>query len=100
MVAFIFLQEFLFFVLPLVNYQHIKNFIQRRLVHSPSSVCGSHRTSTDLHQCALCGEWPVNPQEIGCVHVFCYYCIQVSGNFSCPYCIQPNGTCPCSVSTC
>ncbi|XP_064611389.1 peroxisome biogenesis factor 2-like [Liolophura sinensis] len=84
--------EFLFFVLPLVNYQRIKNFLQRHVMHSPSRECGRHRTRTDLHQCAVCGEWPVNPQEIGCVHVFCYYCIQsnfkADNSFSCTSCGQ------------
>lgn len=37
-----------------------------------------NRSLTDLKECVMCGEWPFNPQEIGCKHVFCYYCIHVS----------------------
>jgi len=83
--------EFLFFVLPLINFQRIKNFVVRRLVPNSSSAGSkAERTAEDLRQCAVCEDWPFNPQEIGCRHVFCYYCIQsnllADQSYACPLC--------------
>ncbi|KAL3861572.1 hypothetical protein ACJMK2_007598 [Sinanodonta woodiana] len=88
--------EFLFFILPLINFQRLKNFVMRRLL--PKSLLsrglndGFQRTLTS---CAICGEWPINPREIGCRHVFCYFCIQSNFHadpaFTCPLCNQSVG---------
>lgn len=73
-------QEFLFFLLPLINFQRIKNSVKRWLGGQKLTSQGhlKSRTRADLMTCAVCEEWPVMPREIGCRHVFCYYCISVS----------------------
>ncbi|XP_046335775.2 peroxisome biogenesis factor 2-like [Haliotis rufescens] len=81
--------EFLFFALPLVNLQRIKNTVvrwtfPRRTTQHPLVERSRHH----LTSCGVCGEWPVDPQEIGCVHVFCYYCIHSN------YKADPGLTCP------
>ncbi|ESN91536.1 hypothetical protein HELRODRAFT_165589 [Helobdella robusta] len=42
--------------------------------------------------CPICNEWPFNPQQIGCGHVFCYYCIHSQykddSGLCCPLCFQ------------
>ncbi|RUS73556.1 hypothetical protein EGW08_018684, partial [Elysia chlorotica] len=93
--------EFLFFLLPLINFQRIKNSA-RRWLGSKVGAEGhaarghlKHRTRSDLMTCAVCDQWPVLPREIGCRHVFCYYCISANvaadPNFSCPQCEFPVG---------
>ncbi|XP_059145530.1 peroxisome biogenesis factor 2-like [Physella acuta] len=82
--------EFLFFLLPLINFQRIKNTVTRWVGVQRSNSQGHvrHRTNADLLSCAVCDQSPVMPREIGCRHVFCYYC--VAANFS----ADPNYTCP------
>ncbi|PIK36528.1 putative peroxisome biogenesis factor 2 [Apostichopus japonicus] len=71
--------EFLFFLLPFVNFQRLKNNIRRRILigQSPAAKGDAKRAQYLYEECAICGEWPTNPQEIGCQHIFCFYCIQV-----------------------
>ncbi|XP_060073760.1 peroxisome biogenesis factor 2-like [Ylistrum balloti] len=80
--------EFLFFVLPLINFQRLKNFVMRRVL--PVSKPSTDLTSRKLEKCAVCGDNPTNAREISCVHVFCYYCIEsnykADPGFSCPLC--------------
>ncbi|GFO34502.1 peroxisome biogenesis factor 2-like [Plakobranchus ocellatus] len=93
--------EFLFFLLPLINFQRIKNSVRRWLgprVNKEGSGSSGHlknRTRADLMACAVCEQWPILPREIGCRHVFCYYCISANvsadPNFCCPQCDQPVG---------
>jgi len=71
-------QEFLFFILPLVNFQRIKNYVIKKLVLTASKQKLSQDAPRDLTSCAICSNWPIRPQEIGCQHVFCYFCIQVN----------------------
>ncbi|CAN7985668.1 unnamed protein product [Ixodes hexagonus] len=89
------LAEFVGFLLPLVNIYPAKNFVNRKLLHRktvPTSPCD--RTPSDLARCAICAGVPTQPHEIGCRHVFCYYCVasQVTAdpNFSCPLCNCPS----------
>ncbi|XP_033119887.1 peroxisome biogenesis factor 2-like [Anneissia japonica] len=89
--------EFLFFILPLINYRRIQNFFRRKL-RSPSSPnqTRSSRPLKTYKECAICGEWPTMPREIGCLHVYCYYCIQsnmlADSSYSCPLCsYKPDG---------
>ncbi|KAL5014045.1 hypothetical protein ScPMuIL_008315 [Solemya velum] len=77
--------EVLFFILPLINFQRIKNFLSRNLFRRTTQIS---RSEERLISCAVCGGWPVNPQEIGCPHVFCYFCIK--SNYKC----DPRYTCP------
>ncbi|XP_070561539.1 peroxisome biogenesis factor 2-like [Ptychodera flava] len=86
--------EFLFFVLPLINFQKVKNFISRHLSRSirSSESHDNARTQRHYEECVICGEWPTAPHEIGCLHVFCYYCIQsnylADSSYTCPLCGQ------------
>ncbi|XP_062618690.1 peroxisome biogenesis factor 2-like [Saccostrea cucullata] len=79
--------EFLFFTLPLINFQRVKNFVRRHVLprHEDPAQDGLR-----VMECAVCEDVPTNPQEIGCPHLFCYYCIQsnfkADPNFSCPGC--------------
>lgn len=87
--------EFLFFLLPFVNFQRLKNNIRRKLLvgESPSAQGGVKRAQYLYEECAVCGGWPTNPQEIGCQHVFCFYCIQANikadSAYTCPLCGYP-----------
>lgn len=80
--------EFLFFILPLVNFQKIKNFMQKTFLPRKGGIVD--QSKRELTKCAICGEWPVNPQEIGCQHVYCYFCIKsnykADPGYSCPLC--------------
>nr|XP_006822978.1 PREDICTED: peroxisome biogenesis factor 2-like [Saccoglossus kowalevskii] len=83
--------EFLFFILPLINFQKIKNFISRRFAKSSSSGGDdTMRSAANYEECVVCGEWPTLPHHIGCQHVFCYYCIQsnylADASYTCPLC--------------
>ncbi|ELT87556.1 hypothetical protein CAPTEDRAFT_224482 [Capitella teleta] len=81
--------EFLFFILPLINFRRMKNFFSRHLsLRSPATK--EQRSERDFTECTVCGLWPFNPQQIGCKHIFCYYCIQsnyaADVRFTCPEC--------------
>ncbi|XP_023237689.1 peroxisome biogenesis factor 2-like [Centruroides sculpturatus] len=81
--------EFLSFVLPIINLKRLKNII-KRLTSSKTSFHASERTTKDFKQCAICEQWPTFPHDIGCKHVFCYYCIMSNimsdPNYQCPIC--------------
>eukprot|EP00057_Strongylocentrotus_purpuratus_P008796 XP_011663270.1 PREDICTED: peroxisome biogenesis factor 2 [Strongylocentrotus purpuratus] len=72
--------EFLFFLLPLVNIHRIRNVIRRRIAGVPAGRGTLQRSLAECKECAVCGEWPTCPQEMGCQHVFCYYCLKVKGS--------------------
>ncbi|XP_077509692.1 peroxisomal biogenesis factor 2 [Amblyomma americanum] len=87
--------EFIGFLLPVINMYPAKNFVSRKLLRRklrPTEP--SQRTPRDMAQCGICGASPTQPHEIGCKHVFCYYCIasQVTAdaNYSCPRCNCPS----------
>nr|XP_022342050.1 peroxisome biogenesis factor 2-like [Crassostrea virginica] len=79
--------EFLFFTLPLINFQRVKNFVRRHILPRQDD---SSQDGLRVMECAVCEDVPTNPQEIGCPHLFCYYCIQsnykADPRFSCPRC--------------
>ncbi|XP_035697510.1 peroxisome biogenesis factor 2-like [Branchiostoma floridae] len=86
--------EFLFFLLPLINIRRWKNVVTNQLLGSGRQDCDVNlRGPVELKECAVCGEWPTNPHDIGCQHVFCFYCIKANQladpGFSCPTCSQP-----------
>lgn len=87
--------EFIGFLLPLINVYPAKNFVNRRLLRRrlrPTQP--SARVARDITECGICGRAPTQPHEIGCRHVFCYYCIasQVTADasYSCPRCNCPS----------
>lgn len=81
--------EFLSFILPIINLKRLKNVI-KRLISSKTSFHASERTIKDFKQCAICEQWPTFPYDIGCKHIFCYYCIMSNvmsdPNYQCPIC--------------
>ncbi|KAH7956210.1 hypothetical protein HPB52_007135 [Rhipicephalus sanguineus] len=87
--------EFIGFLLPLVNVYPAKNFVSRHLLRRKMRPTHpSERTRGDMAECGICGSSPTQPHEIGCKHVFCYYCIasQVTADakYSCPLCNCPS----------
>ncbi|XP_013777289.1 peroxisome biogenesis factor 2-like [Limulus polyphemus] len=83
--------EFLTFVLPLINVHRMKNILWRFIFsrkETPTSV--ETRTYADAATCAVCKKWPIIPHDIGCRHVYCYYCISsnvlAEEQFRCPSC--------------
>lgn len=85
--------EFTSFTLPLINLTRIKNTFKRLIRSSERPVIRSGiRSKSDLTSCAFCHETPINVREIGCNHVFCYYCIMIQfladekNGVSCPEC--------------
>lgn len=87
--------EFIGFLLPLVNVYPAKNFVSRKLLRRKLRPTNpSARTQGDMAECGICGSCPTQPHEIGCRHVFCYYCIasQVTADakYSCPLCNCPS----------
>ncbi|KAL4220907.1 peroxisome assembly protein (Peroxin-2) [Mactra antiquata] len=83
--------ELLFFIVPLVNFQRIKNFVIQKLLSSSASKSSQMLPAErNLTSCAICSDWPIRAQEIGCHHVFCHYCIHsnyaADPSFACPIC--------------
>jgi len=87
--------EFLFFLLPLINFQRAKNTVMRWVKGHKVGGEGhlGQRVKADLMTCGVCGEWPVAPREVGCRHVFCYYCVmahlKADPHLCCPQCGHP-----------
>lgn len=87
--------EFIGFLVPLINVYPAKNFVSRHLLRRKLCPTNpSERTQRDMAECGICGSCPTQPHEIGCKHVFCYYCIasQVTADakYSCPLCNCPS----------
>lgn len=87
--------EFIGFLLPLINVYPAKNFVSRKLLRRQlRPTQPSTRELRDMAECGICGSAPTQPHEIGCKHVFCYYCIasQVTADasYSCPRCNCPS----------
>ncbi|XP_067001081.2 peroxisome biogenesis factor 2 isoform X5 [Anabrus simplex] len=81
--------ELLGVTLPLINF----HYIRRKLVNlfsSQSSIKSQPAVFTATTKCGVCKENPIHPHGIGCVHVFCYYCVQANfladREFRCPLC--------------
>jgi peroxin-2 len=88
--------EFLAFILPLVNYHKLKNMVLGYIrTRQPALGAGDLRTRKprDIRLCAICQNTPTNVTEIGCRHVFCYYCITTGflvdkeNGIKCPICL-------------
>uniref|UniRef100_A0A3Q1HTY4 Peroxisome biogenesis factor 2 n=1 Tax=Acanthochromis polyacanthus TaxID=80966 RepID=A0A3Q1HTY4_9TELE len=83
--------EFLIFLLPLINTRTLKATMSS-LVFGAESADGK-RTGEGKgvwKECGICGEWPTIPHTVGCLHVFCYYCIKshsiTDAYLTCPKC--------------
>lgn len=83
------------FTLPLVNYHYVKrqcryavNYMMgaksRQLRKQEKPVLAVNTT------CAYCDERPTLPYHMGCIHIFCYYCLKgnmlADEQFECPQC--------------
>lgn len=92
--------EFLAFILPLINFYKLKNSIRNLLKTylwkkeaNETIAIANQRELDDLKRCAICNNWPVNAHEIGCKHVFCYYCLfsnflsDENNGFKCTICL-------------
>jgi len=75
----LFSQEFVFFLLPLINIHKLKNLIVRRF-SSTASLVKQPSIKVACHECGICNEPPTAPHQGQCGHVFCYYCIKVITN--------------------
>ena len=76
-ILIILFQEFVFFLLPLINIHKLKNLLVRRF-SSPASLEKQPSIKVACHECGICNEPPTAPHQGLCGHVFCYYCIKVS----------------------
>lgn len=72
----LFCQEFVFFLLPLINIHKLKNMIVRQF-SSPTSLDKQPSIKVACHECGICNEPPSAPHQGQCGHVFCYYCVKV-----------------------
>lgn len=73
------LAEFLGIVLPLINIERMRNKISNLTGSMPSfhrEMKLSDKFSRETTRCAICMKQPFNPYLIGCMHVFCYFCIK------------------------
>ncbi|XP_069098442.1 peroxisome biogenesis factor 2-like [Pleurodeles waltl] len=82
--------EFLIFLLPLINFQRLKTRLFSCFKPNRSAFPNSDSVSVHSKECSLCGEWPTMPHTIGCMHMFCYYCVKSNYlfdmYFTCPKC--------------
>lgn len=74
------LAEFLSTIIPLINTEQLKNRVLRFSGLMPSmdnklKLSDKIQRESVASECGICGKQPFNPHEIGCRHVFCYYCI-------------------------
>ena len=77
--CFFLCQEFVFFLLPLINVPKLKNMIVRQFSR-PISLDKQPSIKVACHECGICNEPPTSPHQGQCGHVFCYYCIKVKYN--------------------
>lgn len=82
--------EFLFFVLPYVNFFAMRNWFRTILYNTLNYKTTWSSTSGNLESCALCQTPPILPQLARCGHIYCYYCIaanvQADNKFPCTIC--------------
>lgn len=83
--------EFLIFLLPLINTRKLKATMSSIVFGRESSDgVGASEGQGVFKECGLCGEWPTMPHTVGCLHVFCYYCIKshsiADAYLTCPKC--------------
>lgn len=86
--------EVLVYMLPLINYRKITRILHHlNPLHTKANARGvgvlEREMSLDT-RCPHCGECPVHPSHMGCVHVFCYSCLKgnqlADSKYECPIC--------------
>jgi peroxin-2 len=78
--------EFLMFLMPLINVERVKAWIQRKF--APPRLAAP---SASPDSCPICSAQPINtPYVTNCGHFFCYYCLQqnrmMDPHYPCPRC--------------
>lgn len=83
--------EFMFFLLPLINFRKLKNFLVRNLWRNARAESGVSKDA--YRECVVCADWPTHPHSIvNCPHVFCYFCLQGNYKADTSYCCPVCGT--------
>ncbi|XP_022655465.1 peroxisome biogenesis factor 2-like [Varroa jacobsoni] len=88
--------EFLAFLLPIISSSGSRSFFRNALrklygkrEQSRASLI-QERSLADYKTCGICSKLPTQPHEIGCRHVYCYYCVASNvlsdEKFECPQC--------------
>ncbi len=68
--------EFLFFVLPQINFFALRNYFKKKLASFGMNTSLALFQTSSPNKCAHCESLPILPQVVSeCGHVFCYYCI-------------------------
>lgn len=83
--------EFLVIIIPLINYSKLKRKVTKIIKGSiPTESLSLNCTFSSDSKCALCGELPILPHQMGCSHSFCFYCLasnrELDSSFECPEC--------------
>lgn len=82
--------EFLIYFLPLINTHKIKTTAYSALFGRSPDKEEDRGGEAAWKECGFCGEWPTMPHEVGCRHVFCYYCVKshsvADAYLTCPKC--------------
>ncbi|XP_003736973.2 peroxisome biogenesis factor 2 [Galendromus occidentalis] len=94
--------EFLAFLLPVINSSKSRSMFRSALrkvygkVDSTMGTSPHERSLVDFKTCGICSKPPTQPHEIGCRHVYCYFCIASNvlsdDDFECPQCGRLAGT--------
>ncbi|XP_039273792.2 peroxisome biogenesis factor 2-like [Styela clava] len=74
------------YFLTLFDIPRLKKFFRRYF--QPLYEEGNLATQPDLQVCGICEDWPTQPYETACGHVFCYYCAStaISSKSKCVLC--------------
>lgn len=72
--------DFLTFIIPIVDLNKSWTKFKSVLINEQSFCFNQldrpiRRTTEHFTNCNLCNDSPIDPHEIGCDHVFCYYCL-------------------------
>lgn len=89
------LNDFLISFLPLMNIHNIKYRLHNMFSPKMEQSIPIKPTNQKLHlksdfKCSFCNQEPTLPHHMGCLHIFCYYCLkgnqELYSNFQCPKC--------------
>ncbi|XP_066138180.1 peroxisome biogenesis factor 2-like isoform X1 [Euwallacea fornicatus] len=94
--------EILVYILPLINYYKLKRLIKDYNPFGGRSVKNYVLPNREMNastKCAHCGQRPILPHHMGCIHIFCYICLKgnqaADSKYECPICeySNPNSLC-------
>lgn len=87
--------DFLTFIIPIVDlnksWTKFKSlFVNERSFRLNALDRPISRDERHYAKCAICADSPIDPHEIGCAHVYCYYCLasqfELGGGLTCFQC--------------